>query len=369
VVGKVRFLAYKSEADVQEVEAHYRNLWRAEQESGLVADLLLCMEMRDAYFLWRVGQVATIYYPAVIFMQDEAFSDFAAVQYLRQFDELRRSDLLSTGAWSQAVAKPPVAMVVQSPYIAESIFYHTKLRLPAVRPLALYVGARYRPNVTDLDSGELPRLPGESRLLVLCARTRLMMSHSCRALFREGRRLLPKRTPLRLHLPSGDSDVVHGLSFAEVASFTAVVLVPWNIAVTTFAELYAMHVPMFIPDSVWLARLWPKQMTSYGKAHPDIHRELRKAPEHQPQHPTPYPSLDRLTDDFRTSWYWAEHFAHLHAMPGVQSFTSIPNLLWALHEGEFDLIQASGEMRKETTRALEEVAPFWAGLVGRLTQA
>ena len=41
-------------------------------------------------------------------------------------------------------------------------------------------------------------------------------------------------------LASGDRDVVHGLSFAEVASFHAAVLVPWNIAVTTFVEFYAL---------------------------------------------------------------------------------------------------------------------------------
>lgn len=68
----------------------------------------------------------------------------------------------------------------------------------------------------------------------------------------------------------------------EVARFRATVLIPWNIAVTTFHELYetwqedeitlkfdsteAMRMPLFVPDSIWLARLWPKQITSYGRS-------------------------------------------------------------------------------------------------------
>ena len=71
VAGAWRYLDYASEADVEEVEARYRALWEAEQAGGLVADLLLCMELRDAYFLWRVARVPTIYYPAIIFLQDE----------------------------------------------------------------------------------------------------------------------------------------------------------------------------------------------------------------------------------------------------------------------------------------------------------
>ncbi len=45
-------------------------------------------------------------------------------------------------------------------------------------------------------------------------------------------------TMFRLHLPLGDRDVVHGLPFLDVARFSAVVLVPWNIAVTTFADRF-----------------------------------------------------------------------------------------------------------------------------------
>lgn len=85
------YKSYASEADVSEVEDAYRGLWNAEIRGGLRPDLLLClgltsriarlkprafrgMELRDAYFLWKASNIATIYYPAIIFMQDEVHS-------------------------------------------------------------------------------------------------------------------------------------------------------------------------------------------------------------------------------------------------------------------------------------------------------
>jgi len=372
-----RYLAYKNASDVAHVEHRYRVLWEAERAIGHSADLLLCMELRDAYFLWRVSGVATIYYPAIIFLQDEALNDFGAAEYLRQFEELSRHDVLALHAWDHGDMRtmPPTGIVAQSAYIAEGIFYHVKRRVPAVRPLALYIGVQYAPNSTQHGTGlSAARL----RLMVLCARTRLMMSHVCRILFREGARLLPRPTSVRLFLPSGDGDVVHGLPFSDVASFDATILIPWNIAVTTFAEMYAMHMPLFVPDELWLARLWPKQMTSYQRAHPDLHRELRteatlaadpSSSIAAGRHPTPYPSFDRFTEDYPAMRYWAAHYGHVHGLPGVRPFRSIPALLLALHRGEEDLRAASAAMREEALRARGEVLPFWAGLVGRLLLA
>eukprot|EP00439_Symbiodinium_sp_Y106_P060028 s5702_g8.t2 len=359
VPAGLRWKVYESSWDEEEILAAYEKFWEAEQAESARADLVLAMELRDAYFLWRVCEAATIYYAALIFLQDEAMSDYAAEVYLRQFDAFRENDVLNQlkleGQPKPPSPRPPTAMVAQSPYIAASIQYHTNQTLPCVRPLALYVGANlYAPNRS------------EASLLVLCARTRLMMSHACRGLFREGRRALSRTGP-RLFLPSGDRDVVHGLSFAEVATFHAAVLIPWNIAVTTFHEFYALHVPVFVPDELWLARLWPKQMTSYGKAHPNLHRQLRP----NRQHPTPYPSLDSLATDFWIMLYWAENYAGIYEMPGVQKFASIPELLFSLKqkisENPLFFEMMSREMQEETQRARGEVLVFWRDLAGILT--
>ncbi|CAE6945043.1 DJP1 [Symbiodinium sp. CCMP2592] len=365
VPAGLRWKVYESDWDEEEVLAAYEKFWEAERqaEASARADLVLAMELRDAYFLWRVCEAATIYYAALIFLQDEAMSDYAAEVYLRHFDAFRQNDVLNhlklqgrlgLGPNPNSLPKPPTAMVAQSPYIAASIQYHTNQTLPCVRPLALYVGAnRYAPNRSEVS------------LLVLCARTRLMMSHACRGLFREGRRALSRTGP-RLFLPSGDRDVVHGLSFAEVATFHAAVLIPWNIAITTFSEFYALHVPIFVPDPLWLARLWPKQMTSYAKSHPNLHRQLR--PNHE--HPTPYPSLDSLATDFWIMLYWAENYAGIYEMPGVQKFASIPELLFSLQqkilENPLFFEMMSQEMQEETQRALGEVLVFWRDLAGVL---
>ena len=316
-----------------EVEEAYRDFWDAETRSGLQADLLICMELRDAYFLWKVARslqqsVATIYYPGIIFMQDEAMSDYASQVLLKQFHELISHDVLRLGGLQHATGT--VALVAQSPYLATSIQYHTGRQVPCVRPLASYVGVQYRPN--------------SSTVLVLCARTRLMMSHSCRGLFREAQhrmKSLARRWQMRL--PAGDRDVVHGYLFEEVARFRATVLIPWNIAVTTFHELYAMNMPLFVPDSLWLARLWPKQMTSYGRSHPNLHQQLHLPDSGHPSGPTPYPSLDHMARDFPTMLYWAQSYAFIE-MPGVQVFASIPQLIWSLSTGAYDLEKTLGSL-------------------------
>ena len=61
----------KRQGCVQEVALAYHAFWDAEAGRGLRADLILAMELRDAYFLWRAAHSATIYYTALIFLQDE----------------------------------------------------------------------------------------------------------------------------------------------------------------------------------------------------------------------------------------------------------------------------------------------------------
>merc|ERR1739848_286039 len=126
-----------------------------------------------------------------------------------------------------------------------------------------------------------------------------------------------------------------------------------------------MRSPTFVPDELWLARLWPKQMTSYQKGHKSLHRVLESG-DGEVNHPTPYPSLDQITQDFPVMLYWARYYANMHVLPGVQSFKSIPGLLLALHRGDFDLHEMSKAMNHENERALNDVVPFWAGLVNRL---
>eukprot|EP00438_Fugacium_kawagutii_P017290 Skav213687 [mRNA] locus=scaffold491:484862:485263:- [translate_table: standard] len=122
-----------------------------------------------------------------------------------------------------------------------------------------------------------------------------------------------------------------------------------------------MNMPMFVPDSLWLARLWPKQVTNYGHSHPNLHQQLRLGSEH----PSPYPSLDDLPKNFPAMLYWA-YYSFLE-MPGVQVFASIPHLLWSLNTNAYDLEQMSLEMKKETSTATKEVLPFWAALMEELT--
>ncbi|CAK9022120.1 DnaJ-like protein 1 [Durusdinium trenchii] len=153
VPARLRFKIYESDVDLNEVEDAYRIFWEAEMRLGLRADLIICMELRDAFFLWKITEVAMIYYPAIIFMQDEAMNDYSADVLIQQFEELRSQDVLRFGGLQTGT----VAMVAQSPYLAASLEYHTGQKLPSVRPLARYVEVKYQPN--------------SSSILVLCARS------------------------------------------------------------------------------------------------------------------------------------------------------------------------------------------------------
>ena len=87
--------------------AAYEKFWEAEQAESARADLVLAMELRDAYFLWRVCEAATIYYAALIFLQDEAMSDYAAEVYLRQL-MLSERMMCSTSSSLRASRSLPV---------------------------------------------------------------------------------------------------------------------------------------------------------------------------------------------------------------------------------------------------------------------
>ena len=69
--------------------------------------------------------------------------------------------------------------------------------------------------------------------------------------------------------------------------------------------------------------------------------------------------------------YWAENYAGIYEMPGVQKFASIPELLFSLKqkisENPLFFEMMSREMQEETQRARGEVLVFWRDLAGILT--
>ena len=125
---------------------------------------------------------------------------------------------------------------------------------------------------------------------------------------------------LNLIIPAGDRHHVSGYTFQELSEFKTVVLFPWNIELTTFAEMYAMAVPMFLPDRFWVARLWPKYPSAFAHK-PNTHKHLANRPNVTNHKFTPYPDFAEIDTQFHIMYYWTQ-FSDFYRYPAVQHFTS-----------------------------------------------
>ena len=78
-------------------------------------------------------------------------------------------------------------------------------------------------------------------------------------------------------------------------------------------------------------------------------------------------SKDFLARDFWIMLYWAKNYGGIYELPGVQTFSSIPHLLFSIQQHEQSFFQdVSTEMRRETKQARKRTLPFWAHLAARL---
>jgi len=248
--------------------------------------------------------------------------------------------------------------------------------IPSVRPLAVWT-VNAAADVYQAESGSTPEFVDHTILhvLVLCGRSNLMMSRGCRVLFEAAFERLPQDADLELRIPEGGQDGgLHGMSFAELANrIDAMVLVPWSLDVTTFLESYNMELPLFVPDPLWHARLWPKQVSTYAALDPDLHRQMHRFPHGAAagedrdvgEYPSPYPSLQRFDTDFASMYYWAKHFAFISSplYPGLEVFVSIPSLVRGLASRRHNLRKMRAQMSRANRRAASEVSGFWLKIV------
>ena len=135
----------------------------------------------------------------------------------------------------------------------------------------------------------------------------------------------------------------------EWAAFGAAVLIPWDLWLVTFRELYAMQLPLFVPDAAWLL---DTAFVFYDRMqNSTLDARLPGADVMDTTVPSPL-RLDRPAREFwvaRTDYAW----------PGVRHFASVPSLLYlAVRADRSKMKEEMGAHHEAMTIASKK---FWAG--------
>lgn len=212
------------------------------------------------------------------------------------------------GLLTKLAVQPDVVLLVNNPVLAEQIaFQSTGQPLPVVRPHALFASATYAPT--------------RPQDVLLVSRTKFMwVTLGCAT-----KHFMSDGYPIRFTVANSDSK----LTFREMASHRAVVLVPWEHALMSFFEFYSMNVPLLMPDANWAYRLVfdaDGNLGSTTAAYLDVDPRCdvgRGCGEQR----HPFPPFKFESFESRRYWYQYASFAQF---PHIHKFSSIADLLQKL---------------------------------------
>lgn len=239
-------------------------------------------------------------------------------------------------------------IAAESLFRSEQFFYQTGVEVPFLRPMSVWVNATYNPR---------PRKHGSSdqvarHEVLLHSRGRLKYEvHFVKAL----KNLAGPAFPYRV--ASQDGKII---PFAELATYLAVVIIPWSPEICMLRHLFKMRVPLFVPDRGLLRNLvhvsnrrlmpYPYHLSMPGTDRQEI----------QAVHPyDPFWDTIRRPADARgieARIYWTEYSEYL-LLPMLQYFTSAASLMVGLHT--LDGQKVSARMRKVYLEDMEEMRSFW----------
>ncbi|CAE7672925.1 unnamed protein product [Symbiodinium sp. CCMP2592] len=126
-------------------------------------------------------------------------------------------------------------IAVNNLILSEQVYYQTGYRMPYVRAHGLYTGMAYAPS--KLQHVLVWRAPLFSYVTTRCAVMHFIAAN-------------PGLNIDFRFMEEGES-----LPYAEVATFKAVALIPWDHALMTFYELYSANIPLLMPGTEWMYRL------------------------------------------------------------------------------------------------------------------
>eukprot|EP00928_Gymnodinium_smaydae_P070784 TRINITY_DN54553_c0_g1_i1.p1 TRINITY_DN54553_c0_g1~~TRINITY_DN54553_c0_g1_i1.p1 ORF type:complete len:1204 (-),score=156.88 TRINITY_DN54553_c0_g1_i1:33-3110(-) len=226
---------------------------------------------------------------------------------------------------------PPCAVVWEEPQLAEAAHWQTGARLPSVRPLSLYVKATHQPT------------SGDQRVLVI-NRGRLVRDIT----FTEA------ANAFRHHdFPFTFVDQRAGMPYAEMAEHRAAVLQPWDLNLVMFHDLYAMELPLFLPDRAGLHHVAFSYFSRFRK-HMDGEQPWSEIRPGRGESPHPYSPFQLEYLEARE--YWLGFTEYVRA-PHVGRFASLPDLLHRV--ARLDGVAIASAMRIHNKRCWRESRKFW----------
>lgn len=234
---------------------------------------------------------------------------------------------------------PPCAVVWEEPQLAEASYWQTGSRLPSVRPLSLYVGAHHD-----------PRAAAPSILII--NRGRLARD----VMFTQAVNALRHRD-----YPYDFVDQRAGMAYSEMATHRGVVLQPWDLNLVMFHDLYAMDLPLFLPDR---AGLHHTAFAYYSRFRKNMgHKSNEKQPwdEVKPgRTPSPHAYSPFMLEYFEPREYWLGFTEYIRA-PHVQRFASVPDLLLQVLRLQGHRLAAA--MARHNARCRRQARRFWLGVL------
>ncbi|CAE6912162.1 unnamed protein product, partial [Symbiodinium sp. CCMP2456] len=257
--------------------------------------------------------------------------------YWERFTFLQDCDVHSLQGKPPKDGGPPCAVVYEEPQLAEAAYWQTGFHNPSVRPLSLYVGATHRAElaleeVLVINRGRLVRDVQFTMAL-------MAMRHPS----------YPHRfVDQKKHMP-----------YADMALYRAAVMMPWDLNLVMFHDLYAMNLPLFLPDLPGLHRVATTYFSRFkmNSAHDEQpFGEQMISGRNSPHRYSPF-ELEYL----EARDYWLQFTEYLRA-PAVGRFAGLPDLL--LQVANLDGPAVSAAMQAQNQLSFQESQAFWSRTLG-----
>ncbi|CAJ1356001.1 unnamed protein product [Effrenium voratum] len=257
--------------------------------------------------------------------------------FWERFSTLQSCDVHKLDGRQPADGGPPCAVVFEEPQLAEAAYWQTGIRNPSVRPLSLYVSASHDTSTALKD-------------VLVINRARLQRdTHFTNALNAMSHPEYPHRFV----------NQKQNMPYAEMATYRAAIMMPWDLNLVMFHDIYAMNLPLFLPDLAGLHRV---AVTYFARFRMNSAHEGQPFSEHLPgRKSTPHPFSPFDLEFLEARQYWLRFTEYLRA-PAVQHFPSLPGLL--LQVLRLDAPHVSAKMRAQNTRCLRESKVFWSRVLG-----
>ncbi|CAK9109537.1 Hypothetical protein SCF082_LOCUS50907 [Durusdinium trenchii] len=194
------------------------------------SDLLVCMWVSECSRLRAHYSKPVIFYSGFLLLNDQSFHpghawSEALFHFWQRLSDLFACDVLAAKDGTPVVGPPCLVLFEERP-LAEVAYWQTGQRKPVVRPLSLYVRCLHDPEN---------------------AKQEVLIIHRGR-LTSDGTEAKALNAMKHAFYPYSFVDQEDGMPFASMAEFRSVVLLPWDLNLVMFHDLYAMAVPLFLPD-------------------------------------------------------------------------------------------------------------------------